>query len=61
MFFSIQYIIVQIIIAYFLMTIWVEGKFGQGKNDYNMNKIRLLLAYPCKSRAAGIVFVMNIL
>ena len=39
----------------------IEGKFGQGKAGYNMNKIMARLADTQESWVASIVFVMNIL
>ena len=39
----------------------IEGKFGQGKAGYNMNKIMARLADTHESWVASIVFVMNIL
>jgi transposase, IS5 family len=38
----------------------VEGKFGQGKNGYNLNKIRARAAKTSESWIAAIFFVMNI-
>ena len=38
----------------------VEGKFGQGKNAYNLNKIRARLSTTSKSWVAAIFFVMNL-
>src|SRR3989304_3150774 len=38
----------------------VEGKFGQGKNGYNLNKIRARAARTSESWIAAIFFVMNI-
>lgn len=39
----------------------IEGKFGQGKAGYNLNKIMARLADTHESWVASIVFVMNIL
>ncbi|MGI6572726.1 MAG: IS5 family transposase [Fermentimonas sp.] len=39
----------------------VEGKFGQGKAGYDLNKIKARLADTHESWVASIVFVMNIL
>lgn len=39
----------------------IEGKFGQGKAGYNMNKIMARLADTHESWVASIVFIMNIL
>lgn len=39
----------------------IEGKFGQGKAGYNMNRIMARLASTHQSWVASIVFVMNIL
>ena len=39
----------------------VEGKFGQGKAGYDLNKIKARLAETHESWVASIVFVMNIL
>lgn len=39
----------------------IEGKFGQGKSGYNLNKIMARLAETHESWVASIVFVMNIL
>ena len=38
----------------------IEGKFGQGKNGYNLGKIRARLPETSQSWIASIVFVMNI-
>lgn len=38
----------------------VEGKFGQGKNGYNLSKIRARAARTSESWIAAIFFVMNI-
>lgn len=38
----------------------IEGKFGQGKNGYNLNKIRTRLARTSESTIASIVLVMNL-
>lgn len=38
----------------------IEGKFGQGKNGYNLNKIRARLQDTAESWIAGIFFVMNL-
>ena len=38
----------------------VEGKFGQGKNGYNLNKIRARAARTSESWIACIFFVMNL-
>lgn len=38
----------------------IEGKFGQGKNGYNLNKIRARTALTSESWIACILFVMNI-
>ena len=38
----------------------VEGKFGQGKNGYNLNKIRARAAKTSESWIAAIFFVMNL-
>jgi transposase, IS5 family len=38
----------------------VEGKFGQGKNGYNLNKIRARAARTSESWIAAIFFVMNL-
>ena len=39
----------------------IEGKFGQGKNAYNLNKIRAKLRTTSESWVACIFFVMNLL
>lgn len=39
----------------------IEGKFGQGKNGYNLNKIRARLRETSESWVACIFFVMNLL
>ena len=39
----------------------IEGKFGQGKAGYNLNKIKARLESTHESWVASIVFVMNIL
>lgn len=39
----------------------VEGKFGQGKNGYNLNKIRARAAKTSESWIANIFFVMNLI
>lgn len=39
----------------------IEGKFGQGKNGYNLNKIRARAAQTSESWIACIFFVMNLL
>ncbi|WP_158288538.1 transposase, partial [Mucilaginibacter psychrotolerans] len=38
----------------------IEGKFGQGKNGYNLNKIRARTAPTSESWIACIMFVMNL-
>lgn len=38
----------------------IEGKFGQGKNGYNLNKIRAKLQSTSESWICSIFFVMNI-
>lgn len=38
----------------------IEGKFGQGKNGYNLNKIRARKARTSESWIACILFVMNL-
>ena len=38
----------------------VEGKFGQGKNGYNLSKIRARSAKTSESWIAAIFFVMNL-
>lgn len=39
----------------------IEGKFGQGKNGYNLNKIRARAARTSESWIACILFVMNLI
>lgn len=39
----------------------IEGKFGQGKNGYNLNKIRATLKETSESWIAAIFFVMNLI
>lgn len=39
----------------------VEGKFGQGKNGYELNEIKARYSNTSKSWIAAIIFVMNIL
>ena len=39
----------------------IEGKFGQGKNGYNLNKIRARAAKTSESWIACILFVMNLI
>lgn len=39
----------------------IEGKFGQGKNGYNLNKIRAKLKETSESWVACIFFVMNLI
>lgn len=39
----------------------IEGKFGQGKNGYNLNKIRARLQNTSESWVACIFFVMNLI
>lgn len=39
----------------------VEGKFGQSKNGYNLNKIRARLPNTSESMVGAIVFVMNVI
>jgi len=39
----------------------IEGKFGQGKNGYNLNQIRAKLSSTSMSWIAAIIFVMNII
>ena len=39
----------------------IEGKFGQGKNGYNLNKIRATLKDTSQSWIASIFFVMNLI
>ena len=38
----------------------VEGKFGQGKNGYNLNKVRARTSRTSESWIAAIFFVMNL-
>lgn len=38
----------------------IEGKFGQGKDAYNLNKIRAKLSKTSESWIASIIFVMNL-
>ena len=38
----------------------IEGKFGQGKNGYNLNKIRARLMNTSESWIAAIFFIMNL-
>ena len=38
----------------------VEGKFGQGKNGYNLSRIRARSAKTSESWIAAIFFVMNL-
>ena len=38
----------------------VEGKFGQGKNGYNLSRIRARAARTSESWIAAIFFVMNL-
>jgi hypothetical protein len=38
----------------------VEDKFGQGKNDYNLNKVRATAARTSESWITAIFFVMNL-
>ena len=38
----------------------IEGKFGQGKNGYDMRKIRARLAATTESWISAIFFVMNL-
>lgn len=38
----------------------IEGKFGQGKNGYNLNKIRAKLQSTSESWIAALFFVMNL-
>jgi len=38
----------------------VEGKFGQGKNGYNLNKVRARAARTSESWIAAIFFVLNL-
>jgi IS5 family transposase len=39
----------------------VEGKFGQGKNGYNLNKVRARTSRTSESWIAAIFFVMNLI
>jgi len=39
----------------------IEGKFGQGKNVYNLNQIRAKLSSTSMSWIAAIIFVMNVI
>ncbi len=39
----------------------IEGKFGQGKNGYNLNEIRARLAATSESWIACIFFIMNLI
>lgn len=39
----------------------IEGKFGQGKNGYNLNHIRARLSSTSMSWIAAIIFVMNLI
>lgn len=39
----------------------IEGKFGQGKNGYNLNLIRARLSSTSMSWIAAIIFVMNLI
>ncbi|UAM96811.1 IS5 family transposase [Polaribacter litorisediminis] len=39
----------------------IEGKFGQGKNGYNLNKIRARLKNTSESWIATIFFIMNLI
>jgi IS5 family transposase len=39
----------------------IEGKFGQGKNGYNLNKIRATLKNTSERWIAAIFFVMNLI
>lgn len=39
----------------------IEGKFGQGKNGYNLNQIRATLQKTSESWIAAIFFVMNLI
>ena len=38
----------------------IEGKFGQAKNGYNLNKIRARLKETSESWICGIFFIMNL-
>lgn len=40
---------------------WIEGKFGQGKRKYGLNKIMTKLSQTSCSAIAAILFVMNII
>jgi IS5 family transposase len=39
----------------------IEGKFGQGKNGYNLNEIRARLKNTSESWVACIFFIMNLI
>ena len=39
----------------------IEGKFGQGKNGYNLNQIRATLQKTSESWIAAIFFIMNLI
>jgi transposase, IS5 family len=39
----------------------IEGKFGQGKNGYNLNHIRAKLYSTSMSWIAAVIFVMNLI
>lgn len=39
----------------------IEGKFGQGKNGYNLNQIRATLKNTSESWVAAIFFIMNLI
>lgn len=39
----------------------IEGKFGQGKNAYNLNKVRTRTSKTSESWVAAIMFVMNLI
>jgi len=39
----------------------IEGKFGQGKNAYNLNKVRTRTAKTSESWIACIIFIMNLI
>ena len=39
----------------------IEGKFGQGKNGYNLNKIRATLQQTSESWVAAVFFIMNLI
>jgi len=43
------------------LTNQVEGKFGQGKNGYNLNKVRARVAKTSECWIAAIFFVMNLI